>query len=59
MDSISMSHILICVCDIDESLAFYRDMLGMQVTFDGPTDPAEGGSCTTTNMHVRPARASV
>jgi catechol 2,3-dioxygenase-like lactoylglutathione lyase family enzyme len=28
---------------MEKSLAFYRDMLGMQVLFDGPTDPTEGG----------------
>ena len=27
---------------MDESLAFYRNILGMKVTFDGPTDPTEG-----------------
>lgn len=43
MDAIGMSHIAICVRDMDKSLAFYRDILGMRVTFDGPTDPTEGG----------------
>jgi catechol 2,3-dioxygenase-like lactoylglutathione lyase family enzyme len=28
---------------MEKSLAFYRDILGMQVLFDGPTDPTEGG----------------
>jgi catechol 2,3-dioxygenase-like lactoylglutathione lyase family enzyme len=28
---------------MEKSLAFYRDMLGMKVLFDGPTDPTEGG----------------
>jgi len=39
MDAIGMSHIAICVRDMDKSLGFYRDILGMEVTFDGPTDP--------------------
>ncbi|HIM80377.1 MAG TPA: VOC family protein [Dehalococcoidia bacterium] len=43
MDAIGMSHIAICVRDMDKSLGFYRDILGMEVTFDGPTDPTEGG----------------
>ena len=43
MDAIGMSHIALCVRDMDESLAFYRDILGMKVTCDGPTDPTEGG----------------
>jgi catechol 2,3-dioxygenase-like lactoylglutathione lyase family enzyme len=43
MEASAVSHIAICTRDMEKSLAFYRDMLGMQVLFDGPTDPTEGG----------------
>ena len=43
MEATAVSHIAICVRDMDKSLAFYRDILGMKVTYDGPTDPTEGG----------------
>jgi catechol 2,3-dioxygenase-like lactoylglutathione lyase family enzyme len=43
MEATAISHIAICTRDMEKSLAFYRDMLGMKVLFDGPTDPAEGG----------------
>ena len=37
MDAIGISHIALCVRDMDKSLEFYRDILGMRVTADGPT----------------------
>ena len=43
MEASAVSHIAICTRDMEKSLAFYRDILGMQVLFDGPTDPTEGG----------------
>jgi catechol 2,3-dioxygenase-like lactoylglutathione lyase family enzyme len=43
MEATAISHIAICTRDMEQSLAFYRDMLGMKVLFDGPTDPTEGG----------------
>jgi catechol 2,3-dioxygenase-like lactoylglutathione lyase family enzyme len=43
MEASAVSHIAICTRDIEKSLAFYRDILGMRVLFDGPTDPTEGG----------------
>jgi catechol 2,3-dioxygenase-like lactoylglutathione lyase family enzyme len=43
MDANAVSHIAICTRDMEKSLAFYRDMLGMQVLSDGYTDPTEGG----------------
>ncbi|MSQ07147.1 MAG: VOC family protein [Dehalococcoidia bacterium] len=43
MQASNVSHIGICVRDMDKSLAFYRDALGMRVLGDKPTDPAEGG----------------
>ncbi len=58
MDAIGMSHIAICVRDMDKSLGFYRDILGMEVTFDGPTDPTEGGR-PHNYKHARKARRRV
>jgi catechol 2,3-dioxygenase-like lactoylglutathione lyase family enzyme len=43
MEARAISHIAICTRDMEESLAFYRDILGMKVLFDGQTDPSEGG----------------
>ena len=43
MQATGVSHIAICVRDMDTSLAFYRDQLGMTVTIDHDTDPTEGG----------------
>ena len=43
MEATAISHIAICTRDMEKSLAFYRDILGMQVLFDGQTRPAEGG----------------
>ena len=33
-DATGVSHIAICVADIDRSLGFYRDILGMTVGLD-------------------------
>jgi catechol 2,3-dioxygenase-like lactoylglutathione lyase family enzyme len=43
MEASAISHIAICTRDMEKSLAFYRDILGMRVLFDGMTDPTEGG----------------
>ena len=43
MDAAQISHIGICVRDMEKPLAFYRDALGMEVVADGDTDPTEGG----------------
>ncbi len=43
MDAAQISHIGICVRDMEKSLAFYRDALGMRVVADGDTDPTQGG----------------
>jgi glyoxylase I family protein len=43
MDATCVTHIGICVRDMDKSLAFYRDVLGMKVLGDRATDPTEGG----------------
>ena len=43
MEATGVTHIGICVRDMDKSLAFYRDALGMKVLGDRATDPSEGG----------------
>ena len=43
MEASVVSHIAICTRDMEKSLTFYRDILGMKVLFDGMTDPTEGG----------------
>ena len=43
MDATGVSHIAICVRDLDKSLAFYRDILGMRVTLDQVQDTTTGG----------------
>ena len=55
MKAKAISHIAVCVRDLDESLAFYRDALGMTVTFDTIQD-TRGGSRTHTYKHDRDTR---
>lgn len=43
MQASGVSHIAVCVRDLDESLKFYRDILGMTVTVDRVQDTATGG----------------
>ncbi|MYC32097.1 MAG: VOC family protein [Chloroflexi bacterium] len=43
MNSSGVSHIAVCVRDLDESLKFYRDILGMTVTVDRVQDTSTGG----------------
>ncbi len=43
MDATGISHIAICVRDLDRSLAFYRDILGMRVASDRIQDTTTGG----------------
>ncbi len=43
MHSTGVSHIAVCVRDLDESLKFYRDILGMTVTVDRVQDTSTGG----------------
>ena len=43
MEATGVTHIGICVRDMEKSLAFYRDALGMIVLGDRATDPTEGG----------------
>ena len=43
MDASAISHIAICVADLDKSLEFYRDTLGMKVLADRIQDTTSGG----------------
>lgn len=43
MDCVGVSHIAFCVKDIDESLKFYKDIVGMIVDFDRVQDTTGGG----------------
>ena len=43
MEAIGVTHIGICVRDMDRSLVFYHDILGMTVLGDRDTDPEESG----------------
>ena len=58
MQASAISHIAICTRDMEKSLGFYRDILGMKVLFDGPTDPTEGGR-TQNYEQVRKSRRRV
>jgi catechol 2,3-dioxygenase-like lactoylglutathione lyase family enzyme len=58
VEASAISHIAICTRDMEKSLAFYRDTLGMKVLFDGPTDPTEGGR-TLNYEQVRKSRRRV
>ena len=49
MEATCVTHIGICVSDMEKSLAFYRDILGMKVLGDRFTDPSESGR--THNYH--------
>ena len=55
MKAKSISHIAVCVRDLDRSLTFYRDILGMIVTLDAIQD-TKGGSRTQTYKHQRDTR---
>ena len=43
MEASVISHIAICVADLDKSLEFYRDILGMEVLADRMQDTTTGG----------------
>jgi lactoylglutathione lyase len=58
MKARAISHIAVCVRDLDKSLVFYRDILGMTVTMDAIQD-TRGGSRTQTYKHQRDTRRVV
>ena len=58
MDATGVSHIAVCVRDMDNSLAFYRDILGMKVIKDEVQDTSQGG-LPHTYKHARKTRRTV
>ena len=58
MEASSISHSAFCVKDIEKSLAFYRDVLGMKVTFDQVQDTT-CGSLPNVYQHSRQTRRTV
>jgi catechol 2,3-dioxygenase-like lactoylglutathione lyase family enzyme len=58
MKAKAISHIAVCVSDLDDSLAFYRDILGMTVSIDTVQD-TKGGSRDYTYKHQRDTRRVV
>ena len=43
MEATRVTHVGVCVRDIQKSLDFYRDALGMKVLGEKTTDPSVGG----------------
>ncbi len=58
MQTSGMSHIAFCVRDLDRSLGFYRDILGMQVVFDEVQDITRRG-LPAVYQHPRTTRRTV
>ena len=58
MEATGVSHIAVCVRDMDKALAFYRDILGMRVTLDQVQDTTQGGLPHVYN-HRRKTRRTV
>ena len=58
MDASAVSHIAFCVSDIEKSLSFYRDILGMKVIFDQVQDTTTGG-LPHVYQHPRQTRRTV
>jgi len=58
MEATGISHIAVCVRDMDKTLAFYRDILGMKIAKDEIEDTSTGG-LTHTYKHHRNTRRTV
>ena len=58
MDATGVSHMAMCVQDVEKSLAFYRDILGMRVTLDQVQDTTAGG-LPHVYHHARKTRRTV
>ena len=58
MEATGISHIAVCVRDMDKALGFYRDILEMKITKDVIEDTSTGG-LTHTYKHARNTRRTV
>ncbi len=58
MYATGVSHIAVCVRDLDRSVIFYRDILGMRVDFDEVQDTTTGG-LPSVYKHPRKTRRTV
>ncbi len=58
MEATGVSHIAVCVQDVERALAFYRDILGMTVTLDQVQDTTTGG-LPSVYQHSRKTRRTV
>ena len=58
MECTGISHIAVCVRDMDKSLAFYRDILGMTISKDAIEDTSTG-AMPNTYKHQRNTRRTV
>jgi glyoxylase I family protein len=58
MEATGISHLAICVRDLDKSLEFYRDILGMRVLADRVQDTTTGG-LPHVHQHARKTRRRV
>lgn len=58
MEATGVSHVAICVRDLDKSLEFYRDILGMKVLADRVQDTTTGG-LPHVHKHSRKTRRQV
>ena len=52
-----VSHIAICVADLEKSLEFYRDKLGLVVKMHTTQDMAQRPGAESSEMYERPRRA--
>jgi len=53
----SVSHIAVCVADLEKSLEFYRDILGLTVKLHTTQDMARRPGAESAEMYERPRRA--
>ena len=52
-----VSHIAICVSDLEKSLEFYRDILGLTVKLQTTQEMARRPGAGSTDMYQRPRKA--
>lgn len=56
---LGLGHVVICVGDIERSIAFYRDVLGFRISDLISFEPAPGLEVTVTFLHCNPRHHSV